>query len=272
MEEEARHLRALGDGGVAGWTEAPVGPWRRSLGHVRGVAVELVVCGIGGLNAALCAATLFATPCARPDALLNFGCAGAHDAALRVGDVVVATTVGNQGSCVLDGAGNWQAVGFRTALDKPAVPALRCDDALVACAIGACSAGGALAGLRWVSGHVGSTDTWTQHAPTLRAIHAATGSLCEDMEAAALALACVTFCSPAGLDGVGGDGDAAASLVPPAQGVRFLTVKDIANNELVATTDHSESTAAALGAALPQVGARSAAVLAHVIGSTAWGP
>src|SRR5690606_34561719 len=57
-------------------------------------------------------------------------------------------------------------------------------------------------------GAVGSADIWTQHGERIHTLHQLHGSLCEEMEAAAVGQVAAIF------------------------GVPFLAVKDISNNEL----------------------------------------
>jgi nucleoside phosphorylase len=62
-------------------------------------------------------------------------------------------------------------------------------------------------------GRVASADIWTQFHERIDSLHARHGSLCEDMEAAAIAQVC------------------------GRHGVPFMTVKDISNNEFHTLTD-----------------------------------
>jgi nucleoside phosphorylase len=66
---------------------------------------------------------------------------------------------------------------------------------------------------RIFSGTVASADVWTQHGQSIRTLHDLHGSLCEEMEAAAIAQVCAIY------------------------GVPFLAVKDVSNNELVKETE-----------------------------------
>ena len=63
------------------------------------------------------------------------------------------------------------------------------------------------------AGVVASADIWTQAPARIERLHARHASLCEDMEAAAIAQICALHTVP------------------------FLTIKDISNNELLRTTD-----------------------------------
>ena len=88
MESEAVHLRRrLSD---AEELESPAPrAWRISKGTLHGGAVEvrLLLCNIGEANAAGGTSAVLASGW-RPEAVLNYGCAGAHDASIREGDVV----------------------------------------------------------------------------------------------------------------------------------------------------------------------------------------
>ena len=89
MESEAVHLRRrLSD------VEELVSPapraWRISKGVLHGADVRLLLCNIGEANAAGGTSAVLASGW-RPDVVINYGCAGAHDAAIREGDVVSQT-------------------------------------------------------------------------------------------------------------------------------------------------------------------------------------
>jgi nucleoside phosphorylase len=62
-------------------------------------------------------------------------------------------------------------------------------------------------------GTVASADVWTQHGDSIRSMHDRYGSLCEEMEAAAVAQVAAVY------------------------GIPFLAVKDISNNELRRVTE-----------------------------------
>ena len=62
-------------------------------------------------------------------------------------------------------------------------------------------------------GRVGSADQWNQHRERLDRLHVRHGTLCEDMEAAAIAQVCARH------------------------GVPFMTVKDVSNNEYHVLTE-----------------------------------
>lgn len=85
MESEAVHLRQrLTD---AEEVPSPAAAWPISRGSLHGAEVSVLVCGVGEANAAGATAAVLAGGW-RPRAVLNYGCAGAHEASIREGDVV----------------------------------------------------------------------------------------------------------------------------------------------------------------------------------------
>ena len=88
MESEAVHLRRRLCNVEELESPAPRA-WRISEGTLQGGAVEvrLLLCNIGEANAAGGTSAVLASGW-RPDAVLNYGCAGAHDPSIREGDVV----------------------------------------------------------------------------------------------------------------------------------------------------------------------------------------
>ena len=86
MDSEAVHLRQrLAD--VEELESPAPRAWRLTAGTLHGAEVRLLLCNIGEANAAGGTAAALAGGW-RPDAVLNYGCAGAHDASIREGDVV----------------------------------------------------------------------------------------------------------------------------------------------------------------------------------------
>ena len=96
---------------------------------------------------------------------------------------------------------------------------------------------------RLLVGTVASADRWNRAHERIRAIAGLHESLCEDMEAAAIALTC------AGHD------------------VPFLTIKDISNNELLRTTDSAHFDTETAG----QLGRRAAALTLETLRDLAGG-
>ena len=246
MESEAIHLREL----LHDVEQAPLARWQRSRGWIGETQVDLIVCGIGlAYSAAATSAALIEN---RPAALLNYGCAGAHRDDINAGDVVVATSVAHLASYVHQPDGSKHLFGFRSGNDPE-------DDRHM----DQLPTGGRLVDLAreaveradlppWPGldsppsihfGPVGSADVWTQHVETIRNHHQTQGTLCEDMEAAAIAQIAALF------------------------GVPFLAIKDISNNELQKATafDAADSGAQLLDGVQDQVGRRAALLSADVI-------
>lgn len=160
-----------------------------------------------------------------PAALLSVGCAGAHEAAMAVGDVVIATSVTPLDAARLRRDGSRIPDGIRTTFGAATLPAYECDSRLVAVARAAArqplpawpgSPAGNLPRV-WV-GKVGSTDVFTSFPAALRMHKDASGTMCEEMEAASVAAVAHEF------------GD-----------IPFIAIKDIANNELHSQTEHWNS-------------------------------
>eukprot|EP01043_Picozoa_sp_COSAG02_P014677 COSAG02_NODE_609_length_19574_cov_18.178537_13_plen_155_part_00 len=87
MESEAVHLRRrLSD--VEELPSPAPRAWQLSKGVLHGADVRLLLCNIGEANAAGGTSAVLASSAWRPDAVINYGCAGAHDATIREGDVV----------------------------------------------------------------------------------------------------------------------------------------------------------------------------------------
>lgn len=217
MDSEAVHLRRL----LADPVEAPLSLWRRTRGRVGGVPVELVVCGIGLVNAA--AATAVACQAEKPRAILNYGCSGAHRDDINCGDVVIGERVIHFSSYFVEPDGALKYTGFRIGFDDhqhfdtlPGDPELLAHARAAAGEFELPAWPGVDHAPRVHVGGVGSADIWTQHGETIRGLYNTHGSLCEEMEAAAVAQVAATF------------------------GVPFLAVKDISNNELQLNTDLSD--------------------------------
>jgi nucleoside phosphorylase len=85
MESEAVHLRRR----LADVQEipSPAPRWPFARGMLHGCEVSVLVCGVGEANAAGGTAAVLAGGW-RPRAVLNYGCAGAHEVSIREGDVV----------------------------------------------------------------------------------------------------------------------------------------------------------------------------------------
>jgi adenosylhomocysteine nucleosidase len=239
MESEARHLRQV----LENAREDPVSCWRRTSGHIGHRRVDVIVSDIGLVNAAAATAALCALE--RPAVILNYGCAGAHRNDIMLGDVVVATDVVHFTSQIVlpDGARrywgfNYVASGERIRLERiPSDPHLLAlaRDAAESCVIAAWPGVAHTPEIHY--GTVGSADVWTQHGESIRELHTLHGSLCEEMEAAAIA------------------------QVAAIHGIPFLAVKDISNNELISFTDLSVEGASILAHVEEEVGRRAAMIV-----------
>lgn len=244
MESERKHLDLL----LPGWDSVPNGVWTT---HHRGDVV-CITCGIGMVAAA--AATEHAIATYAPEMVLNFGCAGAHHAELWPGDIVIGDRVVHQGRMRFapDGSMIPLTIGFQVPGETERITDLRTDaglrtlaeDVAATTTLAPWPADGRLPGQTERAPHVrtgtvSSGDIWLQSHTHIGAANALTGSLCEDMEAAAIAQICTLHRVP------------------------FLTVKDISNSELqVATTFEGSSSVLHP----EELGLRAATIIAGVIG------
>ena len=207
--------------------------------------------GMGMLNAASTTERVVAE--LAPTAILNFGCAGAHRVDILPGDVVIAERVVYHAAMnvLRDGTERHTGFGYEVAgetmqsADLAAAP-----DWLAAARTVAerqsiepwpaelvWPAGIDRRPARVHAGTVASADIWTQDVRRLAVLAERHGSLCEEMEAAAVA------------------------HVARLHGIPFLSVKDISNNELHAASDLSEFT----DFPIAEVGKRAAAFLTATI-------
>lgn len=213
MESELRH--ALG--AVENVEASTVGPWKVWTGRMDGLPVVLLLCGVGMANAASALTALIMSN--RPRAIINFGCSGAHTPELHPGDVVIASSVAAAGSRTIlpDGSERYGGFLFDVGDERQMPESIEADPQLLAAATKAGET------IEWEAraidytpritvGPVASGDIWTQHAPRIEQLHRELGSLCEEMEAASLAQVSAIYQVP------------------------FLAVKDISNNELIASS------------------------------------
>ncbi len=242
MPSELQHLP-----GLPQLPEADDRPWPVVAWSQGAVEITAVLCGIGMVRAA--AATEATIALFRPDAVLNFGCTGAHRRDVHVGDVVIGTRTVSHGTLVVDPNG----VSRYTMHDGSDVPGpgdtgLPSDPGLLAVARDSASGwtpepwGDQNPSPRVLEGVVASADVWTQSHAGIDALAERHVSLCEDMEAAAIAEICALHDVP------------------------FLTVKDISNNELQQATIFDPD-----GEYLPEaeVGRRAAILTGRVIAAIA---
>lgn len=252
MEAELRHLVER----VTVAREATDGIWLDRHATVDGVPLVLVCSGMGMVNAAAATERLIGRHA--PRAVLNFGCSGAHRRDILPGDVVIGERSVNHGAVHIlpDGSELYTGVAYEIGGETMAPSDLASDPGLLALA------GEAADGWRpepwpreagWPAaipyrapevhaGAVASADIWTQAHARLDLLHGRHGTLCEDMEAAAIAQVCARH------------------------GVPFLPLKDISNNEFHAATDIDGAFAAFPAA---EVGKRAAALLLRLVGRMA---
>ncbi|MBX3072134.1 MAG: 5'-methylthioadenosine/S-adenosylhomocysteine nucleosidase [Thermomicrobiales bacterium] len=243
MYSEARHLLELADETTEICRESPYTVWRCRFGATDSL---IVLSGIGMVQSA--AATQWLISTWNPAIVGNFGCAGAHTSGLHAGDVVIGDRSVPHFNIQIQPDGSERYVGFTYesgadiahADDQYGVPS---DPDLVARAELAAqhselppwpSSGRSVS---VVIGSVGSADVWTQHADRINAIHQQHGTLCEDMEAAAIAKICSLNRTP------------------------FITIKDISNNELHASSDLTDFS----DFPVDEVGKRSATLMSRLL-------
>lgn len=227
------------------------GPWRVDRYVIGGKDVVAVTSGIGMANAA--AGTEFLIQTERPEIVMNFGCAGAHRRDLVPGDVIIASEVINHALMQILPDGSERYTGYATESEGEHRHGLelRPDPALVELAQLAAAANPPEPwphDLFWPAsipyrlpnvylGPVVSADTWTQAHSRLDLLHDRHGSLCEEMEAAAV------------------------GRIAGMHGIPILSIKDISNNEYLRESDLAEFS----DFPVAEVGKRAAALLAQTI-------
>ena len=247
MESELSHaLGRLDDP-----TPFPLGPWCASRGSLAGKPVVALSTGIGLVNAAAATALLLSR--VEPRAVFNFGCAGAHQETIFPGDVVIGSEIVAYGSLITLPDGSERYAGFRYSLNGQTLltDLLRADRGLL---MRARDAAGGWEPMVWPvadkskrapqvhTGVIGSADCWTQDPRRIGVLHDRHRSLCEEMEAAAVAQVCAMHDVP------------------------MLAIKDISNNELHSATEHG-SAGPTLAEVSCELGARSFALVQRIIDS-----
>lgn len=248
MDAELRHLLEQLDVD----REERDGIWLDRHAAVAGVPLVVVRSGMGMVNAAAATERLIGRHA--PRAVLNFGCSGAHRRDVLPGDVVIGERSVNHSAVHIlpDGSELYKGVAYEVGGETMSPSDLPSDPGLVALAHAAAAdwapdpwprEAGWPDGVPYRTpvihaGAVASADIWTQAHARLDLLHGRHGTLCEDMEAAAIAQVCALH------------------------GVPFLPVKDISNNEFHAATDIDGAFAAFPTA---EVGKRAAALLLRVI-------
>ncbi len=230
-------------------TNERLGPWTVHRGSLDGKQVVAVVSGIGMVSAAAAVSALLTHE--RPSAVVNFGCAGAHRDDIHPGDVVVGTGAVAHLSLTILPTGEERYVGFRYQVDDKTIlsDVIPSDTHLLEIAREAAvdwlpdrwpwaSTERQQGGVQF--GIVASADCWTQDPVRIGGLHDMHASLCEDMEAAAIAQVCAMFKVP------------------------MLAIKDISNNELHIASSQGVDFPS-LESVSSEVGARAFALVERII-------
>lgn len=227
------------------------GPWRVDWYSIGGEDIATVTSGIGMANAA--AATEFLIQTMMPKRIMNFGCAGAHRRDLVPGDVVIASELINHTLMQIlpDGSERYTGYADETEGEHQHGVELKPDPKLIEIAELAAATNPpepwpkelfwpASVPYRLPNVYVGpvvSADTWTQAHDRLDILHDRHGSLCEEMEAAAI------------------------GRIAGLHGIPVLAIKDISNNEYLRESD----LAAFSDFPVAEVGKRAATLVAQTI-------
>jgi adenosylhomocysteine nucleosidase len=225
--------------------------WRFHHLAIGGKPVIAVRSGMGLINAAAATERLISEY--DPRIVLNYGCSGAHLREIMPGDLVIGQRVVHHSAVQIlkDGSERYAGFGYEVAGERMDAAELATDAALVAAAESLSdrfTAESWPAELFWPNGvdrraseiHrgvVASADIWTQAIERLDLLHARHSSLCEDMEAAAIAQVCALHAIP------------------------FLTIKDISNNEYMQASDIEGFT----DFPIEEIGKRAAAFISDLI-------
>lgn len=223
MESELQHLLSR----ATPVREVQDGPWRDRFVTAGDVPAIALCCGIGMVNAA--AGTEHVIARYAPRAVFNFGCVGAHRRDILPGDVIIGSGAVNHGAVHIlhDGSEYFPGLEYQFAGETVALTELETDPGLREATIAAAAGWSPDPWPRGLNlppgveqrppqthvGRVGSADQWTQFHDRLDMLHGKHGTLCEDMEAAAIAQVCVRHGAP------------------------FMTVKDVSNNEYHVLTE-----------------------------------
>ncbi len=227
------------------------GPWTFRHLDLGGVEVVALQSGMGLINAAAGTERLIAE--FEPRIILNYGCSGAHRREIMPGDVVIGERVVHHSAMQIlkDGSERYSGFAHDVAGERMDSPELSSDSQLLAKAQSVASGFRVdpwPADLFWPrntprrdpivhSGVVASADIWTQAIERLDLLHTRHQSLCEDMEAAAIA------------------------QIAALHSIPFLTIKDISNNEYLQASDIEGFT----DFPVAEVGKRAAALTVAVI-------
>jgi adenosylhomocysteine nucleosidase len=150
-------------------------------GTLSGQELVLVCCGIGKVNAAICAAAVLETY--QADCIINVGIAGAMASGLRILDVVISDEVGFH---------DQDAIMLNYYPKRAFFPA---DAKLSALCARACAALPELEG-RWRHGRIVSGDRFVNDAETKQSINDRYAPACVEMEGAAIGHTAYLFDKP----------------------------------------------------------------------------
>lgn len=248
MQSELQHLLDR----VTPVRDVQNGPWLDQFVNAGDVPLVALRCGIGMVNAAAGAEHLIDHYA--PRAILNFGCAGAHRRDILPGDVVIGDGAVNHGAMHILASGEtfFPGLEYQFAGEDVALTELTTDATLREMTVAAAEGWTPDPWPRGLNlppdveqrpprafvGRVGSADIWTQHHERIDELNTRHATLCEDMEAAAIAHVC------------------ARHKVP------FMTVKDISNNEFYVASELSDQSEVLPAA---EVGRRSADLILRLI-------
>ncbi|OUU49618.1 MAG: hypothetical protein CBC12_07285 [Candidatus Puniceispirillum sp. TMED52] len=197
-----------------------------------GLIVNVKTTGIGMVNSA--ANSSLHIRDMKPDIVINVGCAGAHIPSLEKGDVVVCESQVGTTSVI---AKEYETLPYGDR--ELSQPLFFSDETLIGMAR---KSGAEL--IKWnnarrypliTTGRVASSDTWTDSAAGVEKLHKLFGTLCEDMEASAIA------------------------HVSAANGIPFLSVKDVSNSVFL---EQSTDTFDAVEHSVPHLAGMNAASVA----------
>jgi len=168
-------------------------------GTLEGRPVGLLHCGVGKTNAAAAGAVLIET--LRPEAILNFGVAGAYpESGLAIGDLALASEeiYGDEGVATPGGFLDMEALGFPLARNNGTRYFNRfpVDDRLLTNAHQILDAEVAGSGRQLAVGPFVTVSTCSGTTSLGQALAIRTGGLCENMEGAALAHICLRTATP----------------------------------------------------------------------------
>lgn len=167
----------------------------------RNLNVKIGMCGIGMVNAA--SNTMAMIRDYKPDFILNLGCAGAHTETLKIGDIVVGSEYIPTTSVVINSKNDVHYYGHRLDEYGKTQSSFKADDILFKIA----SYGNLLNDDYSIyNGPIGSSDLWNESIENIHWMHTFFKTVCEDMEASAIA------------------------QVSESHEIPFLSIKDISNS------------------------------------------